>query len=263
MSTLLAPSAPAVASPFERWQRHFRENLDADLGLPWHDSYCLTASERRSVARSIQQFQLGEFARGRGLKHRAQRQANLAADPWFVPALELFIQEEQGHSEMLGRFLDRQGIPRLKAQWVDGVFRRLRKLAGLEVCASVLVTAEVLAMPFYQALRDATRSLLLQAMCSRILTDEAAHLNYQALTLGLLRRPLTDRARALHCLLHRTLFDGTALLVWQQHRRVFRASGWSFFRYWNEAQRWFGILELKIRNGSAGSGTLRGRTMDQ
>src|SRR4051794_29874464 len=100
--------------------------------------------------RSVQQFQLGEWARGRGLKRRAAAHAGLAADPWFLPALDLFIAEEQGHSASLGRFLDHERTPRLAAHWVNQVFRRLRKCAGLEFCLLVLATAEVLAMPFYR-----------------------------------------------------------------------------------------------------------------
>ncbi len=235
------------SSPYERWYRHFLARRDVS-SLPWNDAYRLQRSERRDVAPSLQQFQLGEWARGRGFKRRARQEAALAADSWFLPALELFIQEEQRHSALLGRFLDQQNIPRLSAHWLDGVFRRLRKLAGLEVCAAVLVTAEVLAMPFYQALREATRSKLLRSICADILVDEAAHLNFQGLTLGLLRRRISDRGRLIHGACHRGLFDGTALLLWQQHRRVFHAAGWSFFRYWNEAQRWFAILEMKIGN---------------
>lgn len=238
------------ASRYERWYRHFAEHRGAPLDIPWEDSYVLTAAERRNVGASIQQFQLGEWARGRGLRRRALREPALASDSWFIPALELFIEEEQGHSAMLGRFLDHERIAQLSSHWLDGVFRRLRKLAGLEMCAAVLVTAEVLAMPFYQALKDATRSPLLRSICSRILVDEAAHLNYQGLTLGLIRRRLSERARTIHGLCHRALFDGTAMLLWQQHRRVFLASGWSFFRFWNEAQRWFGLLEMRIRNVS-------------
>lgn len=251
------PAPPQTSSsPYERWYRHFSERRDAAQSLPWCDSYMLTAAERRNVARSIQQFQLGEWARGRGLKQRALRQPGLAGDAWFIPALELFIQEEQRHSVILGRFLDQQSIPRLRAHWLDETFRRLRKLAGLDVCAAVLVTAEVLAMPFYQALRDATRSKLLRSICAGILVDEAAHLNYQGLTLGLIRRPLSDRSRTVRGLCHRALFDGTALLLWQQDRRVFQAAGWSFFRFWNEAQRWFAILEMKIRNVSSAQGRI-------
>jgi hypothetical protein len=234
------------ASPFECWHLHFLDNRGRAGALPWHDSYRLTATERRAVAKSVQQFQLGEFARGRGFVRRAAAHPVLGADSWFVPALRLFIEEEQEHSAILGRFLDREGIPRLRNHWLDKSFRRLRKLAGLEACATVLVTAEVLAIPYYQALRDATGSPLLRAICVRILCDEAKHLNYQALTLGLIRGRLSERARASHSVCHRTLFHATALLLWQQHRAVFRAAGWNFSRFWNDARGTFAYLESRI-----------------
>jgi hypothetical protein len=236
------------ASPYLRWYRHFDQRSHEVSALPWHDNYSLSAAERLAVAHSIQQFQLGEWARGRGFRRRASQHFALANDPWFLPSLDRFIHEEQTHSDILGRFLDQQQIRQLSSHWLDRVFRRLRKLGGLDVCAAVLVTAEVLAMPFYQALRDATHSTLLRAICAKILIDEAAHLNYQGLTLGLIRRGLTDRAKVVRAACHRALFAGTALILWHQHRRVFHAVGWSFFRYWNEAERWFAILEMWIRN---------------
>jgi hypothetical protein len=247
-STLFA-SVP-VTSCFERWYRHFLDKRNAQNSLPWPEPYRLSATELSAVSRSIQQFQLGEWARGRGFKRRAISHSVLSADRWFLPALELFIAEEQDHSGMLGSFLDHEHIPRISDDWLDGMFRKLRKLAGLELCASVLVTAEVLAMPFYQALRDATRSNLLRSICVRILCDEAAHLNFQAMTIGIARRPLSDRARALHSWCHTLLFRGTALLLWEQHRKVFRAAGWDFRRFWKDACRWFTFLELRIRQAT-------------
>jgi len=241
-----------AASPFERWNEHFSENRGRAEALPWRDSSRLSAREARLVAPSIQQFQLGEWARGRGFVRRAAAHPVLGRDAWFVPALRLFIEEEQEHSGILGRYLDRENIPRLKKHWLDGIFRRLRKLAGLEACAAVLVTAEVLAIPFYQALRDATGSRLLRAICVRILCDEAAHLNYQALTLGLIRRPLSERARAIRSVCHATLFRWTAVLLWEQHGAVFRAAGWDFGRFWKDARRTFEYLEFRIRRVSDG-----------
>lgn len=244
-SVALLSIAPPVSS-YEPWHRHFLQNRSAAHALSWSESPHLTPTERRLVARSIQQFQLGEWARGRGLMRRASAHPALAADSAFLPALQLFIAEEQEHSNILGRFLDREQIPRLKAHWIDGAFRRLRKLAGLEVCAIVLVTAETLAIPFYQALRDATHSALLRAICVRILCDEAAHLRFQALTLGLIRRSLSKRARLVRTFGHSALFHATALLLWQQHRRVFYATAWTFRRFWNEARREFALLEHHI-----------------
>src|SRR5438270_11318816 len=124
-STLLA-SAPAT-SCFERWYRHFLDKRNAPDSLPWHEPYRLSAGERRLVGRSIQQFQLGEWARGRGFMRRASTHPVFAADPWFLPALQPFIAEEQGHSGVLGRFLDHEHMPHLSSHWLDGIFRRLRK----------------------------------------------------------------------------------------------------------------------------------------
>lgn len=239
-------SAVAPGSPYKRWHSHFLRNQASPDNLPWYDPGLLCPKERRVVARSIRQFQLGEWARGRGLLRRASAHPLRSADPWFVPSLELFIAEEQRHSAMLGDFLDREGIPRLTDNWVDSIFRRLRKLAGLEICVTVLVTAEVLAVPFYRALRGATRSCLLHSICKRILREEAAHLDYQALTIGLLRRPLSRNARAIRSFFHWLLFHGTALLLWHQHRRVFRSAGWSFLHFWTRARRVFFQLRRRI-----------------
>lgn len=247
---MTVPAPASAASAFEHWRRHFEKNRAHRTALPWHSSDHLSPTELHSVAPSLQQFQLGEWARGRGFMRRAALHPAFAADSWFLPALELFIAEEQGHSAVLGLFLDHEQIPRLENHWLDAVFRRLRKLAGLELCATVLVTAEALAIPFYQALRDATRSRLLRAISVRILCDESAHLNYQALTLGLIRRRLSGRACALRSLGHSLLFRCTALTLWQQHRRVFRAAGWNFLRFWSEAGREFATLQFRIRQVS-------------
>jgi hypothetical protein len=244
----------SAASPYAFWHRHFLEQRATGHAFPCDDSDRLSAAERRLVGRSIQQFQLGEWARGRGLVRRASAHLVLGTDSWFLPALELFIAEEQEHSAILGRFLDHERIPRLTNHWLDAVFRRLRKLAGLELCATVLVTAEVLAIPFYQALRDATHSRLLRGICERILCEEAAHLRFQALTLGLIRHPLGKEARVIRALCHTILFRGTAWLLWQQHRRVFRAAGWNLRRYWREATGEFARLELRIRQFSSDRG---------
>jgi|SRR5579871_1113881 len=245
----LAVSLPPVvaASPYAQWRRHFLQNDDSARTLPWGDAVRLTAAERRTVGSSIQQFQLGEWARGRGFMRRAETHPLLGQDAEWLAALRLFIAEEQRHSTILGKFLDREGIPRLREHWLDGIFRKLRKLAGLEACTAVLVTAETLAIPFYQALRDATGSPLLRAICVRILCEEAAHLKFQALTIGLIRRSLNNRTRAAHAWWHTALFHGTALALWQQHHRVFHAANWSFWRFWRDARREFAILEQLIR----------------
>lgn len=235
------------ASSYAAWQEYFLNNQLGHQEIPWNSSYRLTDLERTIAAASIQQFQLGEGAQGRGLLERAAGNRKVASDPCFIASLKLFIREEQRHSDLLGRFLDSQALPRYGRHWIDQVFRRLRKLAGLETCLTVLVIAEVLAVPFYQALRQATHSPVLRAICRRILCDEVKHLNYQATNLWLLQRDSSELYRNLRSILRSILFRVTAVVVWQQHRRVFLAAGWYWRRFWTESTREFVRLQARIR----------------
>lgn len=159
-----------------------------------------------------------------------------AGDSAFVDALRLFIGEEQRHSAYLLRFMRREGIPAVSSHWVDTAFRWLRGLAGLELSLRVLVTAEIIAVPYYRALRDATKSSLLPAICTQILEDEADHLRFQP---SMLARLGSWRSLALDFpvfSLHRGFVTGTTCVVWlTEHRKVFKAAGFDYWRLLKEA----------------------------
>jgi hypothetical protein len=210
------------------WIRYFRANA-AEPCLPWDDGYRLSGAERAVVIESIQQFQLGENAQGRRLLERAE-----TLDAEFVQALRLFIKEEQRHSALLGRFLKTQGSPCLHRHWVHAAFRRVRGWAGLEVRMRVLATAEVLAIPYYTALRDATGSPLLRSICDRILAEETEHLRFQAFTFGRLASHRAALLQAMAHAMHRCFLMAITLLVWMEHRLVFRAGGYSLGQLWRQ-----------------------------
>jgi hypothetical protein len=220
--------------------------------MPWTDPYRLSLEERSAVAGSIQQFQLGEGSEGNAFIRRAQIFAESVGDSGFVPTLQLFIKEEQRHSAGLGRFLDLHRIPHLKKHWLDQIFRRLRRLAALELIVTVLVTAEIIAVPYYRALHDATRSALLRALCRQILLDETVHLQYQAATLARLRNGRSPVLRALTELLHAFLLHGTVLAVWMEHRNVFLRGGYTYRMLLRESERELtGVQQAAYANTSA------------
>jgi hypothetical protein len=232
-----------------RWCSYFLANRLDPRELPWPDSYQLTDAERRAISRSIAQFQLGEGAQGRRLQERGRKYAERVGDTHFSQALALFVKEEQRHSADLGCFMDAQGIPRLSKHWIDSVFRRLRVLAGLELSLRVLVTAEIIAVPYYRALGDASASELLGALSDRILQDEAGHLKFQA---SMLSRVGAGRLPALSRLiwrLHRLFLLSTCFVVWRDHGEVFRAAGYRFREFVLEA--FYEFAELQYRSSAA------------
>jgi hypothetical protein len=239
------------------WRTYFTSSQPGPQDLPWEDAYILSAPERLAIEKSIQQFQLGEGSEGRRLLNRGAAYGRAARDPHFVEALDLFVKEEQRHSAHLLRFMRRQRIPALAAHWVDSVFRLLRVLAGLELSLRVLVTAEIIAVPYYRALGRATGSPLLQAISARILDDEAMHLKFQSSMLSRLadrRRPFLGR---LVWAVHRWFLIGTCHLVWAEHGSVFRAARYSFLRFLDEALEEISGLEAAAGSSLARQGATR------
>ena len=232
-----------------RWCSYFLANGLDPRELPWPDSYRLTHAERRAIAPSIAQFQLGEGAQGRRLQERGRRYAEKVGDALFSQALALFVKEEQRHSADLGRFMDLQGIPRLSKHWIDSFFRRLRVLAGLELSLRVLVTAEIIAVPYYRALGDATASELLSALSDRILRDEAGHLKFQASMLARIRAGHLPALSRLIWRLHLLFLVCTCFVVWRDHGEVFRAAGYRFGEFVLEAL--YEFAELQYHSGAA------------
>ena len=162
------------------WIHYFHHNNWSATDLCPAGGATLSAQERELITTSLQQFQLGEGSDGLGLLRRANEFSSRNAIDSLPEAMQRFIREEQRHSAVLGLFLDRESIPRLHRHWVDHLFRRIRNLAGFELILTVLVTAEFIAIPYYTAIHDATKSECLRKIARRILNDEVQHLEFQA-----------------------------------------------------------------------------------
>ena len=223
-------SAPPRSS--QEWVGYFRRNAEARAAWPHSGALTLSPWERRAIESSIAEFQLGESSEGRHLKDLARRWALRAGDWDYAHAIDLFIAEENRHAGELGAFMDAEAIGRLGHSWADRIFRGLRKLAGLELAVRVLVTAEIIAQVYYQALRDATQSSKLREICGRILEDEDPHVQFQCERLAILRRGRAGRSLVEAS--HWILLGGAALVVWVNHRRVLRAGRFGLVDYLRE-----------------------------
>jgi hypothetical protein len=232
------PAASGVRASGQ-WCVYYRANLQALLRLPWERGAELTEAERDTIAASLQKFQLGEQSEGRHLERRARDHADLTGDADYWEAIRLFLKEEQRHARELGRFLTLAGVPLLERTWTDSVFRRLRRLAGLELCITVLVTAELIGKVYYQALRRATASPLLRRICDQLLRDEVQHIRFHLEHLARLRSERSVWRRLWARGWHRLLYGGTCLVVWWQHSKVLRAGGYGMRRFWRAC--WDGL----------------------
>lgn len=215
------------------WLNHFEYHSEHPRRVPEGISDVLTAEERRLIAASISTFQLGEQSSGSHLLRAAYVFAGERDAPEVARITELLIREEQHHAALLHAFMGSHHIPLRKSQWTDWVFRRVRRLGGLESALTVLLSAELIGTVYYRALEHATGCQRLRLICRMMVADELAHVGFESDLLLYMRSSRPAAVRLAIDMAHRTFFIGSAVVVWSTHRPVLARAGlglWGFLR---------------------------------
>ena len=171
----------------------------------------------------------------------------------YAESINHLIREENRHSSYLGAFMKQQGIRPARRTWTDGIFRVIRRLAGIETNIRVLVTAELIALTYYDVLGRSTGSEFLKRVCERMLEEEKKHVAFQMHHLHWMNFRKFPLFTALSDLAHAVLVAGTLLAVWVQHYKVlgrsytfaeFAAKVWGEFRDTMDQGRESALREL-------------------
>lgn len=229
----VSPIDTSVPATSREWRLYFEINSQSLLEIPWDLGPELTPEEIEAIAQSLKEFQAGESSEGKHLMRYARQYVERTGDEEYLPAIRLFIAEEQRHARDLARFLKLNHIPLVPTTFTDRVFRRLRHLfGGLEISIAVLITAEIIAKVYYAVLREATESKILRRLCDQILRDELRHVQFQAGQLAKLRAGRSYSGAAITMGLQRLLYTGTTLVVWYVHRQAIRRGGLTLANWW-------------------------------
>lgn len=215
------------------WLNHFEYHSEHPRRVPEGIPDVLTASERRLIAASIGAFQLGEQSSGSHLLRAAYVFAREQQAPEVARITELLIGEEQQHATLLRAFMDTHGIPIRQREWTDSVFRRVRRLGGLESALTVLLSAELIGTVYYRALEHATGCQRLRLICRMMVADELAHVGFESDLLLYMRSRRPALLRLAIDTAHRIFFLGSAAVVWATHRPVLartRLGFWGFLQ---------------------------------
>jgi hypothetical protein len=211
----------------EIWLNHFEYHAQRPRWVPPGLPDRLTPGERSLIASSIATFQLGEQSGGRTLLRAAGRFARVHQIPTLVPIMELFIREEQRHAALLRAFMEDHQIALKRTDWTDRVFRRVRRLAGLELYLHVLITAELIGNVYYRALECATGCQRLKVLCRTLVAEELAHVGFESQLLLDMRARRPSPVRALMRSAHRAFFAVSAIVVWLTHRSLLHHCGYN------------------------------------
>jgi hypothetical protein len=218
----------------KEWFTYFNKNLQVKR-INWEQTPEITVVDLQNILPSLQAWQLGETSDGKNLIRASNIYAAKINDPAYVSAVELFIKEEQKHGNNLGKYLDMIGQPRIQQDWGDTLFRKIRYFnTSMELWTLAVITVESTAQIFYQSLKDATACNLLQEICTDILIDEAAHIDFQKERMEIIfkTKPAYTRLIAFYC--YKFFFFSTTLVVWFAHKKVFKAGNNDFKKYYRK-----------------------------
>ena len=149
-----------------------------------------------------------------------------------MDAMRLFIKEEQKHGNNLGRYLDIINEPRIKKNWGDTLFRKVRHLnTSMQWWTIAVLTVESAAQIFYQCLNDASNCKLLQQICCDILIDEAPHIQFQQQRLQAIIHLKSNSNKWFSLILYKIFFYCTSFVVWLAHKKLFKAGDVNFKKY--------------------------------
>jgi hypothetical protein len=218
----------------QQWVNYFTENLQVKR-INWNQLPTINKKELKIILHSIQAWQLGETSDGKNLLRASSSYAKKIDDPFYIKAVQLFIKEEQKHGENLGRYLDMIEQPRIKKNWGDTLFRKVRYLNNsMEWWTLAVISVESTAQVFYQSLKDATGCKLLKEICTDILIDEAPHIRFQQERLATIFRSKSIFNRRITYYCYRHFFMMVSIIVWAAHRKLFKAGGNSFKQYYRK-----------------------------
>jgi hypothetical protein len=172
-----APNAmpcPPQGSCWQQWESFFEARQArpmASLADTCH------ADVPPSVARSLAVFQLGESGGG-SVVEQARRSAFAKVNPGFARAMELFVQEEHRHAQVLAMCVYALGGQLIRSNWTDSLFVVVRRAMGLRLKVLVLLAAEVVGISYYQRIAQGLAPSPLRHALEELCADEQSHLHF-------------------------------------------------------------------------------------
>lgn len=213
---------------YQEWNDYFSRNDKLRLEIDFSQEGDLPEAVKKRIFPSIRAFQKGEGSDGVYLMGTVEDFAERHKVPEYKEVMRRFVREENRHSAYLKTYMDFHHVQAKESSFLDRVFRKLRRLGGVRCEVTVLVTAEMIALTYYDALSKNTDSAALKSICAQMLHDEIPHIMFQSYTLSHFKNNLPDK------LMRIILMETTLLFVWGAFQNVYRAGDYDFCMYLKE-----------------------------
>jgi hypothetical protein len=232
---------------WQRWQQFFEHRRNKklpDLDAP--ESY---SDVPASIARSLAIFQLGESGGGT-ICQQARNSGIKAIDSNYADAMELFVNEEHRHAEVLAICVRNLGGTLIRHNWTARTFVFARRLIGLRLKVLVLLAAEVVGICYYHLLATRLPGTRMQTLLAQLVEDERSHLHFHCC---FLRTQVSSVwKRLLFILVWRITMLAAAVVVMIDHRQALRDLKLSPSTVWRRWMAYSRVAERLVAKNQSG-----------
>jgi hypothetical protein len=234
---------------WSRWQRFFAHRSERQLPtLEDPQSY---AAVPPSVAKSLAIFQLGESGGGSVIEQARQSKIK-GIDEHYANAMELFVNEEHRHAEILAICVRNLDGTLIRSNWTAKLFVFARRLIGLRLKVMVLLAAEVVGICYYHLLATRLPQSRLKSLLAQLVNDERAHLHFHCTFLRLQCR--NSWRQLVFRLTWRTVMLAAAVVVLIDHRHAIRDLDLTADTVWRRWMTYSRLAERLVLSGNANFG---------
>lgn len=232
-----------------KWIVHFERNRENRTEPDWSAPMTLPSRAARKLVRSLEQFQLGDGGGPASLISRDAETFRGRSDE-MRRVVNLWFAEEEEHSRLLGRAVERFGGTPIQSHWSFSAFCLCRRVLGVEFELTVLLLTEIVSTAYYRLMRRHTDDAAIKAMCALILRDEAGHVAFHRDRLSAAAACANKPFGAIWRMRFRLLGLAAGAMLWINHGRLLaplRATTSEFYREVRlELSRFIGRLDRKV-----------------
>ena len=168
----------------ETWIKHFARNGKNRPEPPWDIEHNpIDPNAKAALLSSLQQFQLGDGG-GPAYLIGCDLDRYFKDHPGMKQMVDLWFKEEERHSELLGKAVERFGGTPIEGHWSFSIFCSVRKYLGVRFELYALLLTEITSNNYYKLLRKYAPDEAIKGMCELIIRDETGHINFHCDRIG-------------------------------------------------------------------------------
>jgi len=237
-----------------QWRDHFHSSLRRERTIQWTLGVRLDASIAAPVLTSLQVLQRGLSSPGIDLRTKVRKVHSRE----YAECIDAYVLEKQIHSELLSKLLWEAGSEPAKRAWVDFFFRHFRRRFDWLPELAILLTAEMVSMPFFRVVCNNVDCPVVRQVLESIMADQSYHLGFH---IDHLRPEIASRSPLERLAIQQAwsaFFSAALSLLIASNRAVFSALEYDRLAFWTDAWNLFAQVQTGL-NGSRHLASVLGR----